>query len=452
MVHVSRFLAIISIAALSGCGGGSTNVAPHVSTVAAPRSAAGVAGQSVYVTPSSLTFGSPLAANATFTATQNFSGDLTAVSSNLNVCVVNPPSASGLVDPTTGGQKTALFTVTPRGPGTCSVTVTDKKGDTAVVSIRVLQQYAYVADYANNFVEAINLQTNTVEHVVPVGTNPQAIARSPQGDVLYVANAGSNTVSILDIATNTVIATIAEGGRPDAVAFSPDGSKVFVANYAAGTVGVIDTASRAVIATIPNMGARPGDLRVSPDGSRLYVMPNDSTLRVADTTSNALINTIVLGNAFWGGNSLVTNSSGTRAYVASSFASGVDVVDTGTGTVIADIPDAPIISGTSFTPTTNTLAINSTGTKLYAAAYDSNVVTQFDLTTNVAVSAQPINGPPQYGGILSAIAISSDDARLYIGTGTGNVFVVDATTFTLLATIPPGSSASGNLSAISLPR
>jgi len=102
-----------------------------------PRKATDQLGQAVYVTPTSLTFSSPSAAAQTFIGTQNFSGDQTAVVSTPACATVTPTFAPATIDPTTGGDKTVTYTVTPIAAGTCTITVTDKKGNTAAAAITV---------------------------------------------------------------------------------------------------------------------------------------------------------------------------------------------------------------------------------------------------------------------------------------------------------------------------
>ena len=54
----------------------------------------------------------------------------------------------------------------------------------------------------------------------------------------------------IDVASNTVIATIEVGRRPWNMAITPDGSKLYVANGRSGSVSVIDTASYKKLADI----------------------------------------------------------------------------------------------------------------------------------------------------------------------------------------------------------
>jgi YVTN family beta-propeller protein len=63
-------------------------------------------------------------------------------------------------------------------------------------------------------------------------------------------------VSVIDTATNKIIATIEVGKRPWNMAITPDGSKLYVANGRSDSVSVIDTKTNKKIKDIP-VGIRP---------------------------------------------------------------------------------------------------------------------------------------------------------------------------------------------------
>ena len=78
------------------------------------------------------------------------------------------------------------------------------------------------------------------------------MASSPDGRYLYIASGNdSNTVLLVDTTTHTVTQQIAVGSNPTAVAISPDGSRVYATNYNDNTVSVIDTSTNSVVTTIP---------------------------------------------------------------------------------------------------------------------------------------------------------------------------------------------------------
>ena len=125
-------LPALSLAALTACSSG-TSATP------ASASLSERAVQAVTVEPNSLTFTQQGAAySQTFRASTQFAGDITAISSNSNCATVDPPDQDVSTPPTSPqGVKSATFTVTPVGPGRCTITVTDKKGNTAAVTVLI---------------------------------------------------------------------------------------------------------------------------------------------------------------------------------------------------------------------------------------------------------------------------------------------------------------------------
>lgn len=72
----------------------------------------------------------------TVTYSEQFEGDVTASSANPTVASVDPPSVRAAHDPGTG-SKTATFIITPVGAGATKITITDKQGGTAVITVVV---------------------------------------------------------------------------------------------------------------------------------------------------------------------------------------------------------------------------------------------------------------------------------------------------------------------------
>ena len=82
---------------------------------------------------------------------------------------------------------------------------------------------AYVANSGSGTVTVLD-STDSVIATVKVGTNPVAVAQSPEGNRVWVVNAGSDSVTKINTVTNTVTTTIKVGGAPQAGTLSADGS------------------------------------------------------------------------------------------------------------------------------------------------------------------------------------------------------------------------------------
>jgi YVTN family beta-propeller protein len=118
--------------------------------------------------------------------------------------------------------------------------------------------FAYVANTTGNSVSVIDTATNKiVGSPIPVGTNPEWDAVTPDGKHVYVTNINSASVSVIATATNTVIATIPVGSFPIGVAITPDGTHAYVANNGSKSISVIYTATNKVVGTSIPVGTFP---------------------------------------------------------------------------------------------------------------------------------------------------------------------------------------------------
>src|ERR1035441_9261351 len=82
--------------------------------------------------------------------------------------------------------------------------------------------------------------TLPVSSTIGVGSEPDAVAVSPQTGRIYVTNYDVGTVSVINGRTDTVTSTIPVVESPDAVAVSPQTGRIYVTSYDGGTVSVIN--------------------------------------------------------------------------------------------------------------------------------------------------------------------------------------------------------------------
>ncbi len=174
----------------------------------------------------------------------------------------------------------------------------------------------YVTLFNNATLAAVDLTSYSAESgeakfvEVPVGSSPERVVVSPQGDKIYVANRGgktpaagdtrdfedpvvvdpdtykasTGTLSVVSAAllvsdtAHAVTKTIDVGLQPTDLLLSPDGTHLFTANANAETVSVIRTDIDTVVETIPVSpaparlaAACPNGLALAPDAKTLYV-------------------------------------------------------------------------------------------------------------------------------------------------------------------------------------
>ena len=105
-----------------------------------------------------------------------------------------------------------------------------------------------------------------------------APARGVPPVTAYVANSGSGTVTPIATRTNTARRPIRVGSDPSAIAITPNGKTAYVLNYGSGMV--------TPIATRTNTAGRP--IRVGSDPSAIAITPAAGTQRPAVTTGPAV--------------------------------------------------------------------------------------------------------------------------------------------------------------------
>jgi len=99
-------------------------------------------------------------------------------------------------------------------------------------------------------------------------------------------------LNIIDTASNTVVAHILQPIFHGSLTITSDGTRIYVAAPTSTTVSIIDTSTNAVVNTIPLGNNSPTDSALTPDGARLYITNVLNTVSVIDTATNTLVTTI----------------------------------------------------------------------------------------------------------------------------------------------------------------
>ena len=157
----------------------------------------------------------------------------------------------------------------------------------------VASRRAFVTCQRDREVVEVDLDRRFVTRRIPVGGEPTRLLSNAAGSRLFVANANSDTVSVVDVASGAVISSIPtasppgsgiarayRGSNPNALALSPDERTLYVANAGNSAVAVIGLSERdsdtgaggtsEVRGLIPT-GFYPHAVARSADGRHLYV-------------------------------------------------------------------------------------------------------------------------------------------------------------------------------------
>src|ERR1035441_4648340 len=91
-----------------------------------------------------------------------------------------------------------------------------------LISIGAFGQTAYITNQGDSTISVIDVATNTVTAIIPLGYAPWGVSVNADGSKVYITN-NNNTVSVINTSTNTVSATILVGLYPTGICVSPDG-------------------------------------------------------------------------------------------------------------------------------------------------------------------------------------------------------------------------------------
>jgi YVTN family beta-propeller protein len=108
---------------------------------------------------------------------------------------------------------------------------------------------------------------------------------------------------------------------------------------------------------------------------------------------------------------VAVSPDGTRVYVGTSFFN-IKVIDTASNTVVATVPVAGGV------PTG--IAVNPTGSRLYAAIYNSGVVTVIDTATLAVVAPVPVGNYPYAFGVFIGGLFGAPSAPIIVSATPGN--------------------------------
>ena len=318
---------------------------------------------------------------------------------------------------------------------------------------------AYVVNRLGDTVTPIDLSTDTAGAAIPVGSEPIAIAITPDASKAYVANGLGNSVTPIDLATNTPGPAIPVGFYPSSIAISPDGRTAWVANQGnyfqdpvngpGPSLTPIDTVTDKAGKSIPVPFDINGSISVSfinatlsLDGTTLYVTGDRNVMPfdlVGRTFGNSTYNTpnpmasllsidgthLLTTNTWNGGierletpyltkvspfslpfplspagrNNFAITPDGATAYVGYVEAGGGGVIplDLGTGSPGTKIPTGGVGGAVAVTPD---------GATVVAARLFDQSVRLVSTATNTAGATIPVGDNPW------AIAVTPDQAPI----------------------------------------
>ena len=126
--------------------------------------------------------------------------------------------------------------------------------------------------YDKSFLSRVDLETNKIDAIYPVGSVPKVVQVTPDNKYILVSNCCSYTVNIISVESQKTVKTLKIGSYPRGIAVTSDSSIAYVAEMGGNRIHQIDLETFE-ISYIP-IGSNPRAIVLSPDDKTLYVTMN----------------------------------------------------------------------------------------------------------------------------------------------------------------------------------
>jgi YVTN family beta-propeller protein len=203
--------------------------------------------------------------------------------------------------------------------------------------------------FDSSYLSRINLATNEIDAVYPVGSVPKVVKVTPDNKYILVSNWCSYTVTIISVETQKTVKSIKIGRYPRGISISSDSKSAYVAEMGGNRIHQIDLESFAV--TFIPIGSNPRAISLSPDDTKLYATLNISGKVIAwDLQTNKAIKTVATGKS---ARSLAISSDGSALFVVNFGGGTLSKVRTSDMKVIQNIKVCAEPIGVTFDSSTS---------------------------------------------------------------------------------------------------
>jgi YVTN family beta-propeller protein len=194
----------------------------------------------------------------------------------------------------------------------------------------------YVSNEDTKTASVIDVASGKVDHIILVAQEPEGVGVTPDGKRFLVTCETGGEVFVIDAVNYQTIGHFKVDVRPRSVDFLAGSTVAFIPSESVGELNVVDLGNAKVIKTIVlPPGSRPMNVRVAPNGSRVYVSNGRAgTVSVIDGRTYELIDTVKVGTRPWG---LAISPDGRYLYAANGPSNDISVVDLNTDKEISRV-------------------------------------------------------------------------------------------------------------------
>ena len=307
--------------------------------------------------------------------------------------------------------------------------------------------FAYITNQGSHDVSVIDLASQQVVALVPVGRSPAGVVAASRTGRVFVSNPDSKTISVIDMRSQQVVATLAAGDGPVGIDASADGTRVYAADWFANRLLVFDgeatgatlgTSSSTAIAsgTADNqlplasiaVGKAPAGVAASDRAGMVFVAErDDDSVALVDTNAGQVrLRTRVGSHPF----ALLFDAPRQRLYALNVLSDDVSVLNT------ADPARLDLIATVKVGKAPYGAALAADGSLIYVTNQHDDSVSVIDAASLKVL--RTLNG----FGYPEGVAAHAD--RVYVVNWMDdNVSVLDARSGETLSSIATGKNSRG---------
>ncbi|MBK7403079.1 MAG: YncE family protein [Phycisphaerales bacterium] len=263
----------------------------------------------------------------------------------------------------------------------------------------------------------------------PEGDKPRTIAVSPDAGTVVTTNQFSRNASVFDASSMAMLGYVDTGLRPGQVKITPDGTRAVVTNRDDTFVRVIDLGS--LTSADVTISTRGDQLEISPDGKYAYiaVVTSDGVWRVNLQTlavEGSKLATGDMGGVGYTGSQfsgMTLSHDGATLVTCNSFTDTLTLIDTSSWSVVATVAVGDFPTAATFSPDDS---------RIYATNRTDETVS---IVSNAGAGSVQI-GVVGVGAYPYTSVTNADGSKLYVmNTSDKDIGVVDTASMSALGAI-----------------
>ena len=297
--------------------------------------------------------------------------------------------------------------------------------------------FAYITNQGSHDVSVIDLASQQVVALVPVGRSPAGVVAASRTGRVFVSNPDSKTISVIDMRSQQVVATLAAGDGPVGIDASADGTRVYAADWFANRLLVFDGQVAAAISGTADkqlplasiaVGKAPAGVAASDRAGIVFVAErDDDSVALIDTNAGQVrLRTRVGSHPF----ALLFDAPRQRLYALNVLSDDVSVLNT------ADPARLDLIATVKVGKAPYGAALAASGSLLYVTNQHDDSVSVIDAASLTVLRTLAGFGYPE--------GVAAHGDRVYVVNWMNDeVSVLDARSGDALATVATGKNSRG---------